>query len=317
MSAKDRRIAARFLVCTSLVTGLVMSACTPGENTKTASVAEPAPNILSPERKKEGQPPQKLNDKGGADSLPVIPAVVMGIPSGPQGDSSESIMKLPNWSGRWTTRGPFRYGSRGPAKLPMMPEYQKKLDELRAKQIKGEELDSTTARCMPNGMPMIMTSTQGLLEILFTPGRVTIISDNGEVRRIFTDGRKQLPDPDPTFEGYSVGHWEGDILYVDTAGMDPRNQVFYGFVGGGHMHVLEKMRLTDTDILTVDTTIEDPTTFTSPLSYPTNYYRDKTDPHEAMCIQNNRDVGADGTVDFSLEPPTGPGGLQWKPPGVQ
>ena len=121
------------------------------------------------------------------------------------------------------------------------------------------------------------------------------------MRRIWTDGRKQQSDPDPTFEGTSVGHWENGILYVDTVGMDPRNQVFYGFVGGGHMHVKEKMRLTESDTLTIDTTIEDLTTFTTPLNFPTNYYRTKDSPKESLCVQNNRDISG-RVVGFSLEP---------------
>jgi hypothetical protein len=37
-------------------------------------------------------------------------------------------------------------------------------------------------------------------------------------RQIFTDGRKQLTDPSPSWMGYSVGEWEADTLVVDTVG---------------------------------------------------------------------------------------------------
>jgi hypothetical protein len=33
-------------------------------------------------------------------------------------------------------------------------------------------------------------------------------------RQIFTDGRPFPQDPDPTWNGYSVGHWDGDTLVV-------------------------------------------------------------------------------------------------------
>lgn len=255
--------------------------------------ATPRGKPLAPDRSKERQPDQRLGRKGGADDLPKIPDVdVNGKPSGPQGDSWQSIAQLPDWRGSWSTEGPFRYGVRGHTPLPMKPPFDIKLAEVRAISDIDGEITTTTSKCLPNGMPMIMTSTQGLLEFLLTPGRLTIVSEDGELRRVWIDGRKQDADPDISFEGHSVGHWENGALYVDTAGMDPHNQVFYGFVGGGHMHVKEKMRLTNSDTLTVDTTIEDPTTFTRPLSYPTNYYRVKDLPRESLCVQNNVSSGS-------------------------
>jgi hypothetical protein len=267
--------------------------------------ATPRGKPLSPDRSSERQPDQRLGRKGGADEVPKIADVdVSGKPSGPQGDSWQSIMQLPDLGGGWTTHGPFRYGIRGHAPVPVKPPFDIKLAEVRALSDVDGEITTTTSKCLPNGMPMIMTSTQGLLEFLLTPGRLTITSEDGELRRIWTDGRKQDADPDLTFEGHSVGHWENGVLYVDTVGMDPHNQVFYGFVGGGPMHVKEKMRLTDSDTITVDTTIEDPATFTRPWSYPTNYYRTKNSPKESLCVQNNiSGAGAAGGSGFPAPPP--------------
>ena len=55
---------------------------------------------------------------------------------------------------------------------------------------------------------------------MFTPGKVTIIQEAYmQVRRIFTDGRPLPEDPDPTYNGSSVGHWEGDTLVATTVGL--------------------------------------------------------------------------------------------------
>ena len=83
---------------------------------------------------------------------------------------------------------------------------------------RGEIEDGPAANCVPNGMPAIMTQPYPL-EILFTPGKVTILIEAyAQWRQIFTDGRQHPEDPDLTFNGHSTGHWEGDTLVVDTVG---------------------------------------------------------------------------------------------------
>src|SRR6267142_443801 len=64
-------------------------------------------------------------------------------------------------------------------------------------------------------------------DILFTPGRVTMLgeSDGNRLRRIYTDSRPHPADPDPTFHGHSIGHWEGQTLVVDTVGILPETYI--------------------------------------------------------------------------------------------
>jgi hypothetical protein len=67
-------------------------------------------------------------------------------------------------------------------------------------------------------MPNMMSMTYGM-EIQQTKDRITIYGELNDVyRRIYLDGRKPSPKvlDDPTFAGYSTGHWEGDTLVVDT-----------------------------------------------------------------------------------------------------
>jgi hypothetical protein len=63
--------------------------------------------------------------------------------------------------------------------------------------------------CFPEGMPSWMLITHNALEILFTPGRVTLLgeSDGSRLRRIYTDGRPHPDYSDPTWHGHSIGHW--------------------------------------------------------------------------------------------------------------
>ena len=62
---------------------------------------------------------------------------------------------------------------------------------------------------------------EGALEFLFTPGRVTITSEDGRLRRIYTDGRPMPPQMDVSANGISVGRWEGATLVVTTTHLDP------------------------------------------------------------------------------------------------
>ncbi len=83
------------------------------------------------------------------------------------------------------------------------------------------------------------------------------------VREIFTDGRAHPPDPDPTYMGNPVGHWEGDTLIVDTIGFN--DKTWLDQVGHPHsdaLHLVERIRRIDAKTLQDDLTIEDPKAFT-------------------------------------------------------
>lgn len=72
--------------------------------------------------------------------------------------------------------------------------------------------------CMPRGAPRIWTDDY-YKRIFEVPGRVIVLTErNIQYRQIFTDGRPFPADPNPTWNGYSVGHWDGDTLVVETIG---------------------------------------------------------------------------------------------------
>jgi len=123
--------------------------------------------------------------------------------------------KYPDWQGQWDTIQP-RFGGQsvkydpgkafGPAQeAPLTPEYQKIHQESMADQARGGQgnfLDH--AKCIPGGMPSMMSVPR--MEFIVTP-RTTYISAGSDLRRIFTDGRPWPADPEPTYQGYSIGRW--------------------------------------------------------------------------------------------------------------
>ena len=96
---------------------------------------------------------------------------------------------------------------------PLTPEYQKVHEDSMADQAKGGLGNYPTARCLPGGMPRMMTAAQ---EYVITPETTYILIGSGEdhIRRVFTDGRDWPTDNEP--QGYSIGKWidqDGDGRY--------------------------------------------------------------------------------------------------------
>ena len=143
--------------------------------------------------------------------------------SGPQGDTWASIAKLPDWQGIWELD--WRHGgglaAARPAPPKLTPTAQAKLDAYRKAQQSGKDLAPEQANCLPPGMPGIMTQPYPI-EFLYSPGKVAIaVEAYMQLRQVFTDGRGHPKDPDPLFNGHSIGHWEGDVLVVNTTGFLP------------------------------------------------------------------------------------------------
>jgi hypothetical protein len=144
--------------------------------------------------------------------------------------------KYPSWKGQWNaivTAGldgrQFKFDptkSRGLGQqAPLTPEYQKVLADSMADQARGGLGNYPTARCLPGGMPRMMAT--GSQEYIITPETTYILLDSSEdtLRRIYTDGRDWPADIEPSYRGYSIGHWsEPDaqgrytLLEVETRG---------------------------------------------------------------------------------------------------
>ena len=80
--------------------------------------------------------------------------------------------------------------------------------------------------CPPGGTPTSITTQateHGPLELVQVPGRIWMLTEFPQtIRMVPTDGRPHPPDPDTSFNGDSVAHWEGDTLVVDTVAIDTR-----------------------------------------------------------------------------------------------
>lgn len=247
-------------------------------------------------------------------------------PKSPQGLTWYSIAKLPDWSGVWALdleghtyagvesfpaatleRIDPDYASRGLSaaaigrirsanqSIPLNSKYREMWSSF------GRAGQENLARCLPAGVPGVMLHTIKM-EFLFTPGRVTLLTENGEVRRIFTDGRKHssLDEIGRTYEGESIGHWEGRTLVADTIGF-PNGELFQNGAlrVTRHAHYVERIRLRDKDHMEIASEMTDPDIFTAPYRV-TRVYARLTDPMaEPQCSQSTRDSG----FEVELTPP--------------
>ncbi len=156
--------------------------------------------------------------------------------------------------------------------------------------IKDFHREDPVTNCLPTG-PSEMLSA--MYRIMQTPTLVALLyeSGTGRYRQIYIDGRKLPEDPNPAWLGYSVGHWEGDTLVVESAGFNDRT--WLDRVGHPHsekLRVTERFRRVDFGHIQFQITYDDPETLTKPLSLSLamNYAAD-TDMLENVCNENNRD----------------------------
>ena len=146
--------------------------------------------------------------------------------------------------------------------------------------------------CLPDGVPHADLLPEPF-KIIQTPGVIVMLYEvETTFRQIFTDGRKQLTDPSPSWMGYSVGKWEGDTLVVDTVGFNDLS--WLDARGHGHsedMRVEERFHRRDFGHLDATVTITDPKTFTRPITI--NFVEEllpDTDLLEHYCLEAEKDA---------------------------
>jgi hypothetical protein len=149
-----------------------------------------------------------------------------------------------------------------------------------------------TVNCLPDGVPHADLLPEPF-KIIQTPGVIVMLYEvETTFRQIFTDGRKPLVDPSPSWMGYSVGRWEGDTLVINTNGFNSLS--WLDARGHGHseeMLVEERFHRRDFGHLDVTLTITDPKVFTKPITVKfVEALLPDTDLFEHYCLENERDA---------------------------
>jgi hypothetical protein len=160
--------------------------------------------------------------------------------------------------------------------LPYQPWAAKLFEERHA----ALSIDDPHVRCLPDNPPRAWTLPH-LTKAVHTPKLLVLLYEvNAMYRQIFIDGRPFPEDPTPAWNGYSVGHWEGDTLVVDTWG-SPMSDV-------GKM--TEKFRRPNFGTLEIELTIDDPKVYTRPFTVNlTQSLEADTELVDEFCLEGEKD----------------------------
>jgi len=188
--------------------------------------------------------------------------------------------------------------------LPLRPEARKILEARLSK-------DDPEARCLPTGVPRIAPYPWRIVQ---TPSHIFFLFEGNihSYRQIFMDGRVHPADPDPSWYGHSIGHFEGKTLVVDTVGYNDLS--WFDFKGHPHterLHTVERYTFNGPNKLVDQVMIEDPGAYEKPFQVTFTAERAPAgfELMEYICQENNQDVS-------HIQGPTTIGGDPARPQGT-
>ena len=191
-------------------------------------------------------------------------------PAQPAPANAQTMSANTDISGVWNAmRGNYDTASFSKGDPPMTPWGQAQFNAAKPSQgPRGVKLTETTDRvykCSPPGMPYIYLQLFPM-QIVQTPKEVIELFEyDHTVRHIFVDGRKHPADLTPSYNGHSIGYWEGDTLVVDTVGLNGKLWLDrVGHPDSDQMHVIERIHRVDDKTLQVDFTFDDPKSYVKP-----------------------------------------------------
>lgn len=170
--------------------------------------------------------------------------------------------------------------------------YQPWAAELVKKRMADLAKDDPDSRCLPQGILKMHTAPL-MRKIVQTPGLIIILNErNATYRQIFTDGRKLEPDPQPSWRGYSVAHWDKDTLVVESNGF--RNDLWLDRNGSpmtDAAKTTERFHRVNYGRLEVDVTVDDPKAYTRPWTvHLVQLLQPNTELLDFFCLENEKSV---------------------------
>jgi len=210
----------------------------------------------------------------------------------------------PDLSGMWKPANPLpcdginrvctdlaispQFGNIGAGTADGLPYLPVARDRIRNK---GPVDDPYTHCLSPGGVRMHLLPT--MKKIVQTPALVIILDEwNASYRQIFTDGRPLPEDPQPTWNGYSSGRWEGDTLVVHSIGY--RDDQWLDAAGSGLTStgkVTERFRRPNFGNLEIEVSVDDPKMYSRPWTVTVKQTAVlDTEMLDLICLENEKDV---------------------------
>jgi hypothetical protein len=155
-----------------------------------------------------------------------------------------------------------------------------------------QRLNDPMSRCAPIG-PVRLHTWNGPRKIAQTPGLLILMNELGtSFRQIFTDGRPLPADPNPSWNGYSTGRWEGDTLVVHTNGF--RDGIWLDAAGNpmtDAAKITERFQRLNFGQMEIEITVDDPKAYTKPWTVKlSQVILLDTDLLDFVCSDNEKDI---------------------------
>jgi hypothetical protein len=220
-----------------------------------------------------------------------------GVPRLPDGKPNltapapKTLDGKPDLSGIWTTK----VGYTGNIARDLKPgelSFQPWASELYKHRVETQGKEDPQAYCVLSGVPREHVVPYPF-KILNTSGMIVILYEAlHSYRQIFMDGRKLPKDPNPTWMGYSVGHWDGDTLVVESSGFVDNNWLDNGgHPGTAAMKLTERFRRRDYGHIDLQFTVNDPKAYTKPWTVNLEFTATPdTELIEYVCDENEKDL---------------------------
>jgi hypothetical protein len=232
------------------------------------------PNLSAPSPRLNGKP--DLSGIWQAESAPVAEIQQFLLPGGINGLGED----LP-------TKYFFNFFADYPAgQEPMRPEVRAQL----GKRPPGPGRPATLC-------PLPTLPFEGLVpapfKIVQTPRLTMVLYEADTVfRQIFSDGRALPPDPQPSWLGYSVGRWVADAFVVETVGFNDKAPLdALGHPRSEALRLTERFRRRDFGHMDVQITIDDPKTYTKPVTILVKHrLLPDTELLESFCNEDEKDL---------------------------
>jgi len=205
-----------------------------------------------------------------------------GDACGPSSDTPNGTFALASNVG-WAD-----FGARLPGGLPYQP--------WAAEAVKRRKVDygkdDPPTHCMPLGAPRMLVDPL-YRKFVQTPGLLVVLNErDAAYRQIFTDGRPLPQDPQPSWNGYSTGKWEGDTLVVQTNGL--RDGMWLDRKGSpmtDAAKLTERFRRVNYGTMEIEVTVDDPKAYTKPWSVKViEYIVLDTELLDSICSENEKDA---------------------------
>lgn len=194
---------------------------------------------------------------------------------------------IPDFSGYWGPgpHGPIGGWDKNPP--PMTPWGQARYNAARppfGPKATFENInDPVQLYCDPPGIPRIYPYPWEFT-ILQTKSVVYMLFEFTRTWRSIAMDRDHPKDPDETWLGDSVGHYEGDTFVIDTVGFNDKTWLDQtGYPHSDQLHLIERIRLADHDTLEIGLTAIDPKTYTEPITGKRFFKRTNSPMGETIC----------------------------------